>query len=118
MGHSAIQTTMIYAHFESAAQRREAEALDAQVPNLILQPLVENSIRHAVAVRIEPDTGERLGGLASRTGNARRGWQRRKNAPGGSPPSESTLRPFIDPACAYRSTRQLPGAAGTTRSAR
>jgi two-component system LytT family sensor kinase len=34
----------------------EAEALDAQVPNLILQPLVENSIRHAVAVRIEPGT--------------------------------------------------------------
>jgi two-component system, LytTR family, sensor kinase len=28
--------------------------LDAQVPNLILQPLVENSVRHAVAVRIEP----------------------------------------------------------------
>ena len=32
----------------------EAETLDAQVPNLILQPLVENSVRHAVAVRIEP----------------------------------------------------------------
>jgi len=32
----------------------EPQTLDAQVPNLILQPLVENSIRHAVAVRIEP----------------------------------------------------------------
>jgi two-component system, LytTR family, sensor kinase len=32
----------------------DAETLDAQVPNLILQPLVENSVRHAVAVRIEP----------------------------------------------------------------
>lgn len=28
--------------------------LDAQVPNLLLQPLVENSVRHAVAVRREP----------------------------------------------------------------
>ena len=34
----------------------EPETLDAQVPNLILQPLVENSVRHAVAVRIEPGT--------------------------------------------------------------
>ncbi len=32
----------------------EPQTLDAQVPNLILQPLVENSIRHAVSVRIEP----------------------------------------------------------------
>ena len=31
----------------------DPETLDAQVPNLILQPLVENSVRHAVAVRIE-----------------------------------------------------------------
>src|SRR4029434_9186920 len=30
------------------------DALSAQVPNLLPQPLVENSVRHAVAVRIEP----------------------------------------------------------------
>jgi two-component system LytT family sensor kinase len=29
----------------------EPDALDAQVPNLILQPLVENAIRHSVAPR-------------------------------------------------------------------
>jgi len=32
----------------------EPEVLDAKVPSLVLQPLVENSIRHAVAVRTEP----------------------------------------------------------------
>jgi two-component system, LytTR family, sensor kinase len=32
----------------------EPQTLDAQMPNLLLQPLVENSVRHAVAVRIEP----------------------------------------------------------------
>ncbi len=31
--------------------KADAETLDAQVPNLILQPLVENCIRHAVAPR-------------------------------------------------------------------
>ena len=30
------------------------DALDALVPNLVLQPLVENSIRHAVSTRLEP----------------------------------------------------------------
>jgi two-component system LytT family sensor kinase len=34
----------------------EPETLDALVPNLVLQPLVENSIRHAIGPRIEPGT--------------------------------------------------------------
>jgi signal transduction histidine kinase len=32
----------------------DPDALDARVPNLLLQPLVENSIRHAVGATIEP----------------------------------------------------------------
>jgi two-component system LytT family sensor kinase len=32
------------------------ETLDARVPHLLLQPLVENAVRHGIAARIEPGT--------------------------------------------------------------
>jgi two-component system, LytTR family, sensor kinase len=32
----------------------DAEALDAQLPNFLLQPLVENAVRHGIAPRVEP----------------------------------------------------------------
>ena len=38
----------------SVATAVEPDTLDAVVPNLVLQPLVENSVRHAVSTRLEP----------------------------------------------------------------
>ena len=56
----------------------EPETLDVSVPNLILQPLVENAIRHGIAPRIG---GGRLHIVARRTGN--RLWLMvRDNGPG------------------------------------
>ena len=56
----------------------EPETLDVSVPNLILQPLVENAIRHGIAPRIG---GGRLHIVARRTGD--RLWLMvRDNGPG------------------------------------
>jgi len=32
----------------------DADVLDAQLPNFLLQPLVENAVRHGIAPRVEP----------------------------------------------------------------
>lgn len=56
----------------------DPETLDALVPNLVLQPLVENSIRHAIGARIEPGTIEVC---AHRAGRALE-MQVRDNGPG------------------------------------
>jgi LytS/YehU family sensor histidine kinase len=56
----------------------EPETLDVLVPNLILQPLVENAIRHGIAPRLG---GGRLHIVARRTGD--RLWMMvRDNGPG------------------------------------
>jgi signal transduction histidine kinase len=56
----------------------DPETLDACVPNLLLQPLVENSIRHAVAVRVEPGSIE----VTARRVGDRLQLQVRDNGPG------------------------------------
>jgi two-component system, LytTR family, sensor kinase len=56
----------------------DPETLDAYVPNLLLQPLVENSIRHAVAVRIEPGAIE----VTARRAGDRLQLQVKDNGPG------------------------------------
>jgi signal transduction histidine kinase len=56
----------------------DPETLDAYVPNLLLQPLVENSVRHAVAVRIEPGVIE----VAARRIGDRLQVQVKDNGPG------------------------------------
>jgi signal transduction histidine kinase len=56
----------------------DPQTLDALVPNLLLQPLVENSVRHAVAVRVEPGTIE----VAARRDGDRLELQVRDNGPG------------------------------------
>ncbi len=53
-------------------------ALAAQVPNLILQPIVENAIRHGIASRIEPG---RIGIYGERQGDRLR-IQVRDDGPG------------------------------------
>lgn len=51
--------------------RREAEAREAMVPNLILQPIVENAVRHGISAKAAPGTvgvyaGRRNGSLVLR----------------------------------------------------
>jgi hypothetical protein len=52
-GYLAIEQVR-FADRLTASIDADARALDAMVPAMILQPLVENAVRHAVAVRDEP----------------------------------------------------------------
>jgi len=56
----------------------EQEALDARVPNLILQPIVENAIKHGIVSRIAPG---RISIIAKREGDVLR-LQVKDNGPG------------------------------------
>jgi len=50
----------------SVSMAIDPDTLAAQVPNFLLQPLVENAVRHGIAPRVEPS---RLGISASRRAN-------------------------------------------------
>jgi signal transduction histidine kinase len=52
--------------------------LDAQVPNLLLQPIVENSVRHGIAARIDSGVIE----ICARRADGRLELQVRDNGPG------------------------------------
>jgi LytS/YehU family sensor histidine kinase len=67
------------------------ETLDAQVPNMLLQPLVENAIKHAIAVRA---TGGQLSITAVRSGDRLR-VQIRDDGPGFCRPPNATTRQGI-----------------------
>jgi signal transduction histidine kinase len=66
----------------------DPEALDARVPNLVLQPLVENAIRHGIVPRIE---GGRVEVAVGRAGDMLRLVVRDDGPglPGGEPPASA-----------------------------
>ena len=63
----------------------EPQTLDAKVPNLILQPIVENAIRHGIVARIAPG---RIEIRAGRVGGTLQ-LQVKDNGPGLSSPQDS-----------------------------
>ncbi|HXE56634.1 MAG TPA: histidine kinase [Gemmatimonadales bacterium] len=75
----------------------EPEALDARVPNFILQPLVENAVRHGVAARTAPgriEIGARIRGEAAelRVWNDGPGLDERPRRPAGTGIGLATTR--------------------------
>jgi sensor histidine kinase YesM len=84
----------------------DPEAMDLQVPNMILQPLVENAIRHGIAPFIKPGqieiTARRNGGMLH--------LQVRDNGPGLSPDQQHAFKPGVGIANTRARLQQLYGA--------
>jgi signal transduction histidine kinase len=77
----------------------EPEALEARVPNLILQPLVENAVRHGIARRIAP--GSVI--VSARREGDRLRLQVEDDGPG--PPADADLEPFAKKGVGLANTR-------------
>ena len=84
----------------------DPEVLDAEVPNLILQPLVENAIRHGIARRREPGHIR----LAAWRDRDRLELRVRDNGPGLSSEGELLERSGVGLANTQARLRQLYGA--------
>src|SRR5581483_4511485 len=67
--------------------RVDPDVMDGLVPNMLLQPLVENAIRHGIAPRAEPGSVE----ISARRANGSLQLQVRDDGPGirSSPPARS-----------------------------
>ena len=85
----------------------EPSALDARVPNLILQPLVENAIRHGIAPRAQPGVVE----IRAERENGMVQLQVRDNGAGLGSASPETLMKGIGLSNTQARLKQLYGAA-------
>jgi two-component system LytT family sensor kinase len=87
--------------------RIDPETLDAEVPNLLLQPLVENALRHGIARRREAGLIE----LVARRENGRLELRVRDDGPGLPSEAEMSRRGGVGLANTQARLRQLYGSA-------
>jgi LytS/YehU family sensor histidine kinase len=85
----------------------DPHALDAAVPNLVLQPLVENAIRHGIAPRAEPGRIE----IRARRDDGQLCLQVRDDGPGLPPDPAAPFKEGIGLANTRARLQQLYGAA-------
>jgi signal transduction histidine kinase len=83
----------------------DPQTLDAEIPNLILQPLVENAIRHGIGRRHEAGRIE----IVARVDNGRLDLRIRDDGPGIRAPRETALRTGVGLANTQARLQQLYG---------
>jgi len=83
----------------------DPEAMDLQVPNLILQPLVENAIRHGIAPHSQAGQIE----ITASRAKGKLTLQVRDNGPGLSPAQKTAFKPGVGIATTRARLQQLYG---------